>query len=132
MDVGLVVVLAVLGGFLLVPLWFAWLSLDSRRWARVERVLGREPTGRQPPAWLVWVWAGLCPTYLGLGIHQLLTGDRSLGALTVVQGVLWGAIFTTNYLRWRRLRERESGSAGAEVEDGAEPGRPGTGVGGGH
>lgn len=98
----------------------------------MERVLGREPTSRQPPAWLIWVWAALCPAYLALGVHQYLTRDRSLGVLTVLQGLLWGVFFATNYLRRRGLRERESGSAGAEVEDGPERGRPGTGVGGGH
>src|ERR687898_2998764 len=46
MDAGLVVVLAVLGVFLLVPLAFAWVSTNPRRWNRVGRVLGRDlPTG---------------------------------------------------------------------------------------
>jgi hypothetical protein len=52
MDAGLMVVLAVLGAFLLVPLAFAWLSTNPRRWARVERVLGREPGGSE--RWARW------------------------------------------------------------------------------
>ena len=38
MGAGLVVVLVVTGLFVLLPLWFAWLSMDSRRWQRVERI----------------------------------------------------------------------------------------------
>jgi hypothetical protein len=59
MGVGLVVVLVVTGLLVLLPLWFAWLSMDSRRWQRVERILGREPSGKEPPRWLWWVWIGL-------------------------------------------------------------------------
>ena len=37
---------AVLGVFPLVPLVFAWVSTNGRRWSRVEGVLGRDlPTG---------------------------------------------------------------------------------------
>ena len=46
MDAGLVAVLAVLAVVLLVPLAFAWVSTNPRRWGRVERVLGRT----SPPA----------------------------------------------------------------------------------
>src|SRR5918994_7339654 len=43
MDAGLVVVLAVVGVFLLVPLPFAWVSTNPRRWGRGQRGLGRGP-----------------------------------------------------------------------------------------
>ena len=60
MDAGLVVVSEVLGVFLLVPLVFAWVSTNPRRWARVEGVLGREPKGSARLArWSTRLWFGV-------------------------------------------------------------------------
>jgi hypothetical protein len=59
MDAGLVVVVAVLGVFPLVPLGFAWVRRNPRRWARVEGVLGREPKGSARLArWSMGLWFG--------------------------------------------------------------------------
>jgi hypothetical protein len=69
MDAGLVVVLAVTGAFLLVPLVFAWVSTDPRRWARVEGVLGREPPqGVLSPRWTVALWLVGGAAYAAIGI----------------------------------------------------------------
>jgi hypothetical protein len=58
MGRGSLVVLVVTGLFVLLPLWFAWLSMDSRRWQQVERILGRELPDKEPPRWLWSMWAG--------------------------------------------------------------------------
>jgi hypothetical protein len=127
MGRGSVAVLVVAGLFVLLPLWFAWLSLDARRWQRVERILGREPPHKEPPRWLWWLWAGLCAAYVVLGVVQVASGrERVLGIAGLVQGVGLGLLAGFWYLRWRR-RERERagpGAAGAQVERGP-PGRPG-------
>jgi hypothetical protein len=87
----------VTGLFVLLPLWFAWLSMDSRRWQRVERILGREPS-REPRRWVWWAWTGLSAAYV------------VSGSLLIASG---------------RERERAGpGSPGAKVERGPE-GRPG-------
>jgi hypothetical protein len=124
MDAGLVIVLVVLGAFLLVPLVFAWVSIDPRRWARVEGVLGREPRGSARLArWSMWVWFGVGVAYLVMGVVQVVTGQSTallwvsfvLGALYVLNGA-------TQLVMYRRMRRRES--AQAQVQDRAEPGRP--------
>jgi hypothetical protein len=126
MDTGLVVVLAAIGFFVLVlPLWFAWLSTNSRRWQRVERVLGREPSGRGA----MGAFAGVSAVYVALGAFRLLaprpTGSpRWFGLLWLLTGLLFGVN--------AGVLCRRSGSAGAEVQDGPEAGGPGAGGVGGH
>jgi hypothetical protein len=129
MDTGLVVVLVVIGLFMLLPLWFAWLSLDGRRWQRVERVLGREPSGKEPPRVLWWMSIGLCAVYVVTGVVRVASGrERFLGVVGLVQGVVWGLLAGLWYLRRRRERERASpGSAGAKVERGPAAAQPGRG-----
>lgn len=126
MDAGLVVVLAVLGVFLLVPLAFAWVSTNPRRWGRVEAVLGREPMGLEPPRWLLWLWGGLIGLQVLISLPRALGGpDRMLGVaglLTVASMV----VLFSNALALRRRRAAER-SVQTQVEDGAEAGRPGAG-----
>ena len=126
MDAGLVVVLAVLGVFLLVPLAFAWVSTNPRRWARVEGVLGREPRGSE--RWARWAWGfrvGIGAIYLVMGIVQL-RGPRSLiGWVFAVIGSLQVALGAAAYLLQARVRRERS--VEAQVQDRAEPGRPGAG-----
>ena len=87
-------VLALLGAVLLVPLALAWVSANPRRWARVERVLGRDP-GRQP-SWVGWGTAiALSVTLFSAGIYRLVVQrdrDPSLGLLAVTQGLVWAAL----------------------------------------
>jgi hypothetical protein len=45
--------------------------MDSRRWHRVERILGREPSGKEPPRWPWWVWIGLSAAYVVLGVLRV-------------------------------------------------------------
>jgi hypothetical protein len=125
MDAGLVIVLVVLGAFLLVPFGLAWVSIDPRRWARVERVLGREPS--REVRWAPWFWIGLGAIYLAFGIVRL-RGDRSpdVGWLMEGQGALFVTLGVASYFLRRRLR-REAGSGQPQVQDRAEPGRPGPG-----
>jgi hypothetical protein len=122
MDAGLVIVLVVLGAFLLVPLVFAWVSLDPRRWARVEGVLGRDPS--REVRWAPGFWIGLGAIYLVFGIVRL-RGDRSpdVGWLMEGQGALYVTLGIASYFLTRRLR-REAGSAQPQVQDRAEPGGP--------
>jgi hypothetical protein len=102
----LIVVLAVTGLLLLLPLWLAWLSMDSRRWQRVERILGREPSGMQPRRWLWWTWIGLSVAYLVTGVLWVASGhDRLLGVVWLLQGTVWG-LLAGSYLRWRPERAR--------------------------
>jgi hypothetical protein len=129
MDAGLLVVLAAVGVFMVLPLWFAWLSTDSRRWGRVQRVLGREPSGRDRGG-LVGVWAGLSAAYLVNGAFHLLAGRPRWHALLWLLGGLLFAVMA-GVLHWRRPRERAASTA-AQVEGGPEAGRPGAGGGGGH
>jgi heme A synthase len=130
MDAGLLVVLAAIGFFVLVPLWFAWLSLDSRRWGRVERVLGREPSGGERG--MVGGSAGLSVVYLANGTLQLLAGRSPwVGLIWLLGGLLFAVTAGLHYRRWRRHRQR-AGSAGAQVQHGPEAGGPGAGGGGGH
>jgi hypothetical protein len=118
MGTGLVVVLVATGLFVLL-LWFAWLSLDSRRWHRVERVLGREPrSGKDPPRWVcwAWMWMGLSAAYVVTGALSVTSGrERIVGVGFLFQGVTFGALGgDCSYLRRRRRRERASpGTAGA-------------------
>jgi hypothetical protein len=127
MDAGLVVVLAVLGLFLLVPLVFAWVSTNPRRWARVEGVLGREPKGSERLArWSMWLWLGVGAAYLVIGVVQVVSGQGGeLRWVSFVLGFLYLLNGSTQYARYRRIRRRES--AQTQVERRAEPGRPGTG-----
>jgi hypothetical protein len=120
MGTGLVVVLVVTGLFLLLPLWFAWLSMDGRRWQRVERVLGRELPDKEPPRWFWWMWAGFGAAYVVIGALRVASGrERFLGVVWLLQGVVWGMFGGISYLRWRRDRQRASpGSAGGQVERG--------------
>jgi hypothetical protein len=126
MDAGVVVVLAVLGVFLLVPLVFAWVSTDSRRWGRVEAVLGREPRGSERWArWARGIRVGIGSVYLVLGIVQL-RGDQSLiGWVLVVIGILQVALGVTAYLLRGRVQSERS--VQPHVQDRAEPRRPGSG-----
>jgi hypothetical protein len=130
MDAGLAVVLAVLGAFLLVPLWLAWVSTDPRRWARVEGVLGRELNPKRVPSWLWWVWIGFSVLYVIMGVARLLGRDdevgRWLGAVWVLQGTIWGFLCGW-YYRQRRQEQAAARSAQTQVQDRAEPGRPGAG-----
>lgn len=134
MDLGLVVVLVVTGLFLLLPMWLAWLSTDSRRWQRVERVLGRKPSGKEPPRWVWWAWIGLGAADVVIGVLRVVSEHaRFVGVVWMFQGVVFGILGGISYLRWRRERERASpGAAGTEVEGGPDGRRPGTGAGGGH
>jgi hypothetical protein len=125
MDAGLVVVLAVTGAFLLVPLAFAWVSTDPRRWARVERVLGRDPS--REVRWAPWFWIGLGAIYLVFGIVRL-RGERSpdVGWLIEGQGALYVTLGVASWFLRRRLR-REAASGQPQVQERAEAGRPGPG-----
>jgi hypothetical protein len=81
MRTGVVVVLVVTGLFVLLPLGFAWLSLDSRRWQRVERILGREPSGKAP-RWVWWAWIGLSAAYVVIGVLRVASGrERFVGVV---------------------------------------------------
>jgi hypothetical protein len=129
MGTGLVVVLAVTGLFALLPLWFAWLSLDSRRWQRVERVLGREPrSGKDPPRWVCWWWMGLGAVYPISGAVLVAAGrERTAGVVLLLLGIVnaapGGACF---YVRRRLRRDRAGpGAAGAQAEGGPAGRRPG-------
>jgi hypothetical protein len=126
MDAGLVVVSAVLGVFLAVPLVLAWVSTNPRRWARVEGVLGREPGG-EAPRWVWWLGSGVSGVYTFMGAGLFLGGEnRLLGAMWVLQGLTWGLLVGYQYRVYRRRRAAET-SAQTQVEGRAEPGRPGTG-----
>jgi hypothetical protein len=122
----MVVVVAVLGVVLLVPLVLAWVSTNPCRWARVERVLGRE---RRPlsPRVALGAWTGLGSSYLVAGLVQLRS-DRpgDAGWLMVGFGLLYLAVGAAAYLLNRRL-QAGARSPQAKVEDRAEPGRPGPG-----
>ena len=125
MDTGLVVVAAVVGAFLLVPLVLAWVSTNPRRWARVEKVLGQD-VGQAPPRWLFGGWIGFGVVYLVMAAIQSRTPERDgFPWVNVVVGILWILNGCTQYLVYRRMRRRES--AETQVEHRAEPGRPRTG-----
>jgi hypothetical protein len=126
MDTGLVVVLVVSGFFLLVPLVLAWASTSPRRWARVEGVLGRELAGKPPPRWLFAGWIVLGVLYLAMAVLQARTPERDgFPWFNLFAGVFWILNGGSQYLVYRRMRQRES--AETQVERRAEPGRPGTG-----
>ena len=126
MDAGLVVVLAVLAVFLLVPLAFAWVSTSPRRWARVEGVLGREPVGREPPRWCFWLWGGLISFQVLISLPRAVRGpDRMLGVAGLLSAMSVFALFVIA-LALRRGRRKEA-SVQAQIQDRAEPGRPGAG-----
>jgi hypothetical protein len=42
------------------------------------RILGREPSGKQPPRWLWWVWIGLSVAYVVLGVLRVASGPTRL------------------------------------------------------
>jgi hypothetical protein len=124
MDAGLVVVLAVLGVFLLVPLAFAWLSTNPRRWARIEGVLGREPNRERPARWVAGAWVGMGAVYIAVGIIQARSRQRDgFPWLSLLLGAAWMLNGGTQYVIYRRRRAREV-SVQSQVEDRAEPGRP--------
>ena len=106
MDAGLVVVLAVSGVFLLVPLVFAWVSTDPRRWARVEGVLGRDlPTGHdRVPRWMPALSLGAGVLYLVLGAYGLLVEEpvRRMAPFWLLQGVTFLGIGVGQSLSLRR------------------------------
>jgi len=108
MDAGLVVVLAVLGVFLLIPLALAWVSANPRRWSRIERVLGRDlPTGHnRVPRWLPAVAIGVGVLYLILGIYGLLVEQptRRIVPFWFLQGVISLALGVGQYHDLRRNR----------------------------
>jgi len=106
MDAGMMVVLAVLGIFLLVPLALAWVSTDPRRWARVERVLGRElPAGHdRVPRWLPVLGFGSGALYLALGAYGLLVEEpfRRMAVVWLLLGAMFLGIGVGQYLQVRR------------------------------
>jgi hypothetical protein len=129
MDAGLVVVLAVLGVFLLIPLGLAWVSTSPRRWSRIEGVLGRDlPTGHdRVPHWMPWALIGGGVLYLAGAI--LLRRDRDAPGslpLWVLTGIGYIALGMA-HLIVRRRQERRSASVQSQVEDRAEPGGPAAG-----
>jgi hypothetical protein len=124
MDAGLVVVLAVLGAFLMVPLGFAWVSTNPRRWARVEGVLGREPP--RQVRWAPWFWVVAGAVYL-LGGTARIRNDQpdAVGWVFVVIGasyLVFGAVGFVYLARVRRER-----SVQPQVQERPEPGGPGAG-----
>lgn len=124
MDAGLVVVLAVLGLVLLVPLGFAWVSTNPRRWARVEGVLGREP--RREVRWAPWFWVVAGASYVVLGAVRLRGHQSGVGWVTLVVGAMYLAIGGAAFVLRARVR-RERSALESQVEHRAEPGRPGAG-----
>ena len=120
------VVLAVLGLVLLVPLAFAWVSTSPRRWARVEGLLGRDPRGSERWArWASGFQVAFGSLYVVLGIVQLRSDNSVLGWAFLAIGALQLAGGVAGYLlRDRVQRER---SVQTQVQDRAEPGRPGPG-----
>jgi hypothetical protein len=106
MDAGLVVVLAVLAVVLLVPLAFAWVSTNPRRWARVERALGRDlPTGHdRVPRWLPALGFGAGVLYLILGAYGLLVEEpfRRMAVFWLLQGLIFLGVGVAQYLAARR------------------------------
>jgi hypothetical protein len=106
MDAGLFVVLAVLGVFLLVPLAFAWVSTNPRRWARVERVSGRElPAGHdRVPRWLPALGFGAGALDLVMGVYGLLVTEpfRRMAVFWLLQGAALLGIGVGQYLHVRR------------------------------
>ena len=130
MGTGLVVVLVVTGLFALVPLGFAWLGADRRRWQRVERILGRDPTGGTDlPRWVCWAWMGLSAAYLIAGALSVTAGrERIVGIILLFLGIANGARGGVCFFFVRRFRRRERagpGAAGAQVEGGPAGRRPG-------
>ena len=108
MDAGLVVVLALLGAFLLVPLALAWVSADPRRWSRIESVLGRDlPTGHdRVPRWLPALAIGVGVLYLLLGVYGLLVEQpaRRMVPLWFLQGIIALAMGVGQHRTLRRNR----------------------------
>ena len=126
MDAGLVVVLVVTGVFLLVPLGFAWVSTNPRRWARVEAVLGREPRGSERWArWARGIRVGVGSVYLVLGIVQLRSDQSLVGWVLVVIGILQVALGVTAYLLRGRVQSERS--AQTQIQGRAESRGPGAG-----
>ena len=126
MDAGRVVVLAVLGLVLLVPLAFAWVSTSPRRWARVEGVLGREPRGSERWArWASGFRVAFGSLYVVLGIVQLRSDNSVLGWAFLAIGALQLAGGVAGYLLRDRVQQERS--VQAQVKDRAEPGGPGPG-----
>ena len=118
----------VLGAFLLVPLGFAWVSTNPRRWAGVERVLGRElPQGVLSPRWTVGLWLVAGAAYVAIGILQVRSEERDgFPWLSFLLGGAYMANGAFNYIVYRRRRRAEA-SVQPQVQDRAEPGRPGAG-----
>jgi hypothetical protein len=126
MDAGLVVVLAATGVFLLVPLAFAWLSTNPRRWARVEGVLGRDPRGSERWArWAAGFWVASGSVYIVMGVVRLRSDVPRLGWVWLVMGALYIAFGVAGYLLQDRVRRERSTQP--QVEDRAEPRSPGAG-----
>ena len=128
MDAGLVIVLVVLGAFLLVPLVFAWVSTNPRRWARVEGVLGRElPAGVLSPRWTVGLWLGIGAAYVAVGTIQARSEERDgFPGLSLLLGGVYTVNGAVNYVVYRRRRRAEA-SVQPQVQDRAEPRGPGPG-----
>ena len=126
MDAGLVVVLAATGVFLLVPLAFAWLSTNPRRWARIEGVLGRDPRGSERWArWAAGFWVASGSVYIVMGVVRLRSDVPGLGWVWLVMGALYIAFGVAGYLLQDRVRRERSTQP--QVQDRAEPRGPGAG-----
>jgi hypothetical protein len=106
-----------------VPLVFAWVSTNPRRWSRVERVLGREPVGKEPPRWLFGAWMVLGIAYIAVGLIQAQTSKPDgFPWINLVIGAAWILNGVTQYLIYRRRAAKAS--VQPQVEHGAEPRRP--------
>ena len=126
MDAGLMVVLALLGAVLLVPLALAWVSTNPRRWSRVEGVLGRDlPSGHnRVPRWLPWAMigggAGYLATAIAMARDQNTPSFFPFWLLVGTGYVLAGVI----HLVARRRQKRKVASDQPQAGDRAEPGKP--------
>ena len=105
MDAGLAIVLAVLGVFLLVPLAFAWVSTNPRRWAgragAGSGAAGRARTGAV--GCRRWDW-GRGALYLVMGVYGLLVAApfRRMAGFWLLQGAMFLGIGVGQYLHVRR------------------------------
>jgi hypothetical protein len=96
---------------------------------RVERMLGREPRGSERWArWSIGLWFGVGAAWIIMGITQVVTGqstETEFEWISFAVGALYLLTAGTQYFTYRHMRR--AGSAEAQVEGRAEPGRPGAG-----